>query len=99
MTAQLDLFKPKPEAETSSPLIGLTVNVEHFQDRCCENVARIVEGKGPHFGELRCAKCGKHRGWLSREIANFILTVINKWGAPSTPIVLRRRAQEFTPPA
>jgi hypothetical protein len=91
MTRQLDLFGP------SSPLVGITVNVEHFQDRCHENLARVHEGKGPHVGELRCVACGKHRGWLSRDTANWIATVINKFGAPSTPIVLRRRAQEFTP--
>jgi hypothetical protein len=32
---------------------------------CHDNLARIVPGKGPHAGGLRCAKCGKWRGWVA----------------------------------
>jgi hypothetical protein len=32
---------------------------------CHDNLAIVGPGRGPHAGCLRCAKCGKWRGWIA----------------------------------
>jgi hypothetical protein len=72
-------------------LFGLRVRFEGAIARCCgSTVAVINQADGPHFGKLTCDSCGVHRGWLSKSTADWITAVINKFGAPTTPIVLRR---------
>ena len=56
---------------------------------CCENLATIHVGKGPHGAELRCAGCGRHRGWLPQEFKKFIDELVRRFGAPVEPIILR----------
>jgi hypothetical protein len=56
---------------------------------CCRNICTIGLAKGPHAGELICADCGQHRGYLSNDIAHWIESVITRFGAPRTPIVVR----------
>jgi hypothetical protein len=57
---------------------------------CCENVAVIHPGKGPHAAEMRCNGCGRHRGWLPAEALSFITAVTQRFGAPAEPIILRQ---------
>jgi hypothetical protein len=81
-------------------LIGLKVRLDRPVDRehpCCNSVCVIGPGKGPHAGELRCADCGQHRGWLTKPTAQWIEHVVTRFGAPTTPIVLRK--SEEVPPA
>jgi hypothetical protein len=81
-------------------LIGLKVKLDRPVDRehpCCRNVCVIGAGKGPHAGELRCADCGQHRGWISKPTAQWIESVMARFGAPTTPIVVRK--SEEVPPA
>jgi hypothetical protein len=85
-------------------LIGLKVRLDRPVDRdhpCCNNVCIISAGKGPHAGELHCADCGQHRGWLSKPTAQWIESVIARFGAPTTPIIVRRSHayEEEVPPA
>ena len=85
---QLGMFVAEPEA----PLIGLRVKVDRPVDRdqpCCRNICSISPGKGPHAGELICADCGQHRGWLNTSTAHWIEQVISRFGAPTTPVVVR----------
>jgi hypothetical protein len=57
---------------------------------CCgSNIATIHIGRGPHAAELRCADCGAHRGWMPQEAHAFIKKTAEKFGAPTTPIILR----------
>jgi hypothetical protein len=73
-------------------LLGLQVKLARTIDQqrpCCRNLAVISEGKGPHAGALRCVDCGQHRGWLSKSTAAWITNIINRFGAPTTPIVVR----------
>ena len=56
---QLDLMP-------DNPLFGLQVKIER-QKACCGDIALIGHGKGPHYAELICASCGRHRGWLSKK--------------------------------
>jgi hypothetical protein len=57
---------------------------------CCRNICRIGAAKGPHAGELLCADCDQHRGWISKSTAHWIESVISRFGAPTTPIVVRK---------
>jgi hypothetical protein len=62
-----------------SPLQGVVFKLERkvdLQKPCCENFAIVHAGKGPHSAELRCKKCGSHRGWLPREAADWFLTLL-----------------------
>jgi hypothetical protein len=81
-------------------ITGLKIKLDRPVDRdrpCCKNICIIGPGRGPHTGTLSCADCGQHRGWLSKSTATWLQTVINKFGAPTTPIVLRH-ASQFTHP-
>jgi len=57
--------------------------------KCGSDIAIIGQGSEPHAAELRCERCDSHRGWLSQRTANWISTVMSKFGAPTTPIILR----------
>jgi hypothetical protein len=87
MSLQLNLFTTVVE-----PLVGLRVKMDRPVDRdrpCCRNFCTIGPAKGPHAGELICADCSQHRGWLSKPTAHWIESVITRFGAPTTPIVVR----------
>jgi hypothetical protein len=89
MNAQLDLSVAEPE----QPLAGMCVKLDRLIDRdrpCCRNICIISVGKGPHAGELHCADCGQHRGWLSKATAQWIEHLVTRLGAPTTPIVVRK---------
>ena len=60
--------------------------------KCGDLVAIVGPGKPPHCASLLCQSCGLHRGWVSRANYTFINEVINKFGAPSEPIVFRTRS-------
>ncbi|MFL6833446.1 MAG: hypothetical protein ACJ8F0_12735 [Xanthobacteraceae bacterium] len=73
-------------------LIGLRVKLDRPVDRerpCCRNICTIGPARGPHAGSLTCSDCGQHRGWLSKTTARWIEDVITRFGAPTTPIVVR----------
>jgi len=77
----------------STSIIGLKVRLDRPVDRdqpCCRNICSIGPGKGPHAAELRCADCGHHRGWLSKLTADWIGDVAARFGAPTTPIIVRK---------
>jgi hypothetical protein len=90
-------------------LIGLKVKLDRPVDRkrpCCLNVCTIEPARGPHAGELVCTGCGQHRDWLSKSTAQWIEHVITRFGAPTTPIVVRKShsyeeepCHDATPPA
>jgi hypothetical protein len=88
----------------SQTVVGLKVKLDRVVDRekpCCRNICNIGAGKGPHVGELICAGCGRHRGWLSKATAQWIEHVATRFGAPATPIVVRKAHtfEEEAPPA
>jgi hypothetical protein len=98
MSAQLDMFGAAPVDEGN--LTGLKVKLDRPVDRerpCCRNVCIIGAGKGPHASELHCADCGQHRGWLTKPTAAWIEHVVTRFGAPITPIIVRK--SEEVPPA
>jgi hypothetical protein len=81
----------------SPTVVGLEVKLARNIDSeqpCHDNVAVIHPGKAQHVGELRCAACGAHRGWLSQSTRDFILETVRRFGAPVEPITVRQ--QEMT---
>jgi hypothetical protein len=88
----LDMF-----STAASKIVGLRVKLDRPVDRekpCCRNICVIGAAKGPHAGELRCAGCGQYRGWLSKSTAQWIESVITRFGAPTTPTVVRASTLE-----
>jgi hypothetical protein len=88
MNRQLDLFV----AGAKTPFVGLCIRMDRPVDRnrrCCRNLCTITPAKTPHAGELICADCGQHRGWISNETVYWIESVIARFGAPTTPIMVR----------
>jgi hypothetical protein len=84
---QLDLFNAPEET-----LVGLRIKLDRPVDRdrrCCRNICTIGPSKEPYAGELICSDCGQHRGWLSKSTAHWIESVFTRFGAPTTPIVVR----------
>jgi hypothetical protein len=78
-------------------LVSLKVKLDRPVDRerpCCRNVCTIGAGRGSHAGELVCTDCGQHRGWLSKSTAHWIETVVTRFGAPTTPIVVRKTEEQ-----
>jgi hypothetical protein len=82
------------EAPSISPVsdspIGLRLKLDRRCDRegCCDRHGVIGPGTGPHKYALRCADCGRHRGWLSTCAANLLSDI----RADSSPLpVLRDR--------
>jgi len=74
-------------------LVGLTVKLDRPADRdrpCCRNFCIISAAKEPHAGVLHCVGCGQHRGWLSKPTAQWIEHVVTRFGAPTTPVVVRK---------
>jgi hypothetical protein len=91
MTTQGDLFGGS--SATTTNIIGLKVRLDRPIDRerpCCRNICIIKAGKEPHAGALRCADCDQFRGWLSKSTAQWIETVAMRFGAPTTPIIVRK---------
>jgi hypothetical protein len=74
MSARFDMFEAKPS--TGGSIVGIKVRLDRdidLEKPCHDNFALIHPGKAPHAGEVRCAACGAHRGWLSQATRNFIL--------------------------
>jgi hypothetical protein len=74
-------------------ILGLKIKLDRPIDRdrlCCRNICTISAGKDPHAGALHCVDCGQRRGWLSQTTAHWIENVVSRFGAPTTPIVIRK---------
>jgi len=94
---QIDMFN----AGKTDGTTGLRVKLDRPVDRekpCCRNICIIEAGKGPHAHALHCSDCGQHRGWLSKSTAAWIATVATRFGAPTTPIIVRAHTFEEEAP-
>jgi hypothetical protein len=68
--------------------------------RCGGNLAQ-VDLKALHLFALSCRSCDRPRGFLERAAASFITEIINRFGVPTQPIMLRQHdnMREGSPPA
>jgi len=83
----------------ATPLVGLRVRLERPIDapcgKCGETVVTIGPGAGPHVASLNCASCDRHRGWLPKAIAYFLIETVTRFGWPLEPITIRNQTTEF----
>jgi hypothetical protein len=89
---QLDLFESiSPTPASSLPLVGMKAQLPR-PCPSCGNAFGVIgsSGDGPHANRIDCIQCGSWRHWLSKSEAAFITAVSEKFGIPTTPIVLRR---------
>jgi hypothetical protein len=78
---------------TTDNLFGLKVKREGNACRHCGYpVAVISAPTSEHCADLKCCACGAVWGALNERTASFIRSVANKFGAPTSPIILRRTA-------
>ena len=69
-------------------IVGLKVKLDRPIDRerpCCRNICIV----GTTY-ELTCADCGHRRSRLSPTTAQWIQSVASRFGAPTTPIIVRK---------
>jgi hypothetical protein len=79
-------------------LIGLRTRVElpTLADCCGYPISTIAAGTDENL-TLRCANCGALRGKVSPHTAQTISKVIDVFGAPERPIILRRKVMTCAP--
>src|ERR671937_639892 len=95
MSPQPDMF----DNTAISGIVGLKVLLDRPADRekpCHNNVCVIGGGKELHAHVLICAACGKRRSWLSKTTAQWIEYVVTRFGAPTTPIILREQHSKIS---
>jgi hypothetical protein len=79
--------------DPDNPVLGLKVVMPGSCPKCSNLLAIIGPGtsKGPHATSLTCARCSRHCGWLAKQETDFINKIINTFGRPTAPIVLRSK--------
>jgi hypothetical protein len=77
-----------PQLNNADPLVGIVVNLPRHCQRG-HDMCRVGPGRDPHRASLQCARCGRHRGWLSHKTANFLSAVIARFGRPVAPVRVR----------
>jgi hypothetical protein len=91
LMARLRPAAPVPPPSKPTTIIGLRLRLDRSCDRrhpCCDRHGVIGEGRGPHRYSLRCACCGRHRGWLKAAAAS-LLEAKQKDGRLSASPILR----------
>ena len=77
----------------TSLLTGLRIEFETTNDvpcaACGQTVVAIRKCASPYVGKLHCANCNRHRGWLSKAIADFLVETIRRFGRPLEAITIR----------
>jgi hypothetical protein len=87
------------------PLNGMRVRLERSSDmpldNYCTTLAVIRVEEGASRAEVRCAICGRHRCWLSAEVAKWMLTILKHFPATSslyrTPMKIESMTASKTP--
>jgi hypothetical protein len=85
-----DLFGQWPPSPADG-IMGMKVRLDRAQDHvnpCCENIAIIAQGKGPHAAQLCCEHCWRHLGWLSKTAIDFLTQTVRLFGVPDEPFQL-----------
>ena len=66
-----------------------------MRDNYCTTLAVIRVEDGADRAELRCAICGRHRAWPSKELARWLIALVARFPATKDEtITLRDRHEE-----
>jgi hypothetical protein len=87
-----DLFGTTTLPSTS--IVGLLVSMADRPCRTCGSTNFVVgAGKAMHAASVMCSACGRHGGWVSQASYAFINEVVDVFGRPEQPIIVRRSSQ------
>jgi hypothetical protein len=79
-------------------LNGMGVRLERASDmpldNYCTTLAVIRVEEGANRAEMRCAICGRHRCWLSAEVAKWMLTLLKCFPAAKNETFVFQDAHE-----
>ena len=83
-----------PASRCDAPVLaGLRIQLERTKDVPCgvcgQTVVVVGKAAAPHVASLHCATCDRHRGWLPKTIADFLMETISQFGWPPEPITIR----------
>jgi hypothetical protein len=77
----------------ASLLAGLRIRLERTKDVPCgvcgHTVVVVGKAAAPHVASLHCASCDRHRGWLPKTIADFLMETISRFGRRNEAITIR----------
>jgi hypothetical protein len=77
----------------ASLLTGIRMRLERTMDvpcgACGQTIVVIAKRAGQHIAGLQCASCNRHRGWLPKTIADFLVATISRFGRPTEVITIR----------
>ena len=77
----------------ATALVGLLISLNRAIDVCrgaCGQTTVVIGNVArPHVASLHCANCDRHRGWLPKAVADFLLEVISRFGRPTDVITIR----------
>jgi hypothetical protein len=71
--------------------MGMRVKLDRARDHldpCCENIAIVAQGRGPHAAQLCCENCWRHITWLSKSTVDFLCETVRLFGVPDEPFLL-----------
>jgi hypothetical protein len=89
MHGQGDLFGDKATQVEASPLAALTLEMPRACP-CGSSLMKAGSGRGLYLASLRCSACGRNCGWISQQVADFLLEIIRRFGCPTSTIKVRR---------
>jgi hypothetical protein len=67
--------------DASPNIIGINISLPDTC-RCASDIAVVCAGDATHHLSLKCINCERHRGCLSKPTADWISSVVAKFGAP-----------------
>jgi hypothetical protein len=73
--AAIDRIRARMRPPAAPTIVGLRLILDRSCDRrhrCCRGVGVVSQGAGPHGFAIRCAGCGRYRGWPKRTAANLL---------------------------
>jgi hypothetical protein len=74
----------------STSLVGLHAVMPDGCPVCGAHHAVLGSSKATHAACFRCAQCDRHRGWASAAFTGFVESIIDQFGRPTAPILVRR---------
>jgi hypothetical protein len=83
LPGQSDLFD-------TNPLLNIRVKLGRRCACGADTLCVVGAPSKTHAALLACPHCNRNAGWLSKDAASFITSVIEKFGRPTEPIEVRR---------